>query len=77
MGSLLNLLLIGLIKHLVRRPHPVYNKNMFLTFVVDHWSFPSGHASRVCFTASLFYLSLDLISIIFLQLKSDDKFRQV
>ncbi|XP_024986432.1 probable lipid phosphate phosphatase beta isoform X2 [Cynara cardunculus var. scolymus] len=70
-GSLLDLLLVGLIKHLVRRPRPVYNKNMFLTFAVDHWSFPSGHASRVCFTASLFYLSSDLIPDIFLQLKSD------
>ncbi|KAL7594676.1 hypothetical protein Lser_V15G27569 [Lactuca serriola] len=69
-GSLLDLILIGLIKHIVRRPRPVYNKHMFLTFAVDHWSFPSGHASRVCFTASLFYLSSDLIPSIFLQLKS-------
>lgn len=30
---------------------------MFLTFAVDHWSFPSGHASRVCFIASLIYFS--------------------
>ncbi|KAL4592484.1 hypothetical protein LXL04_005481 [Taraxacum kok-saghyz] len=69
-GSLLDLLFIGLIKHLVRRPRPVYNKHMFLTFAVDHWSFPSGHASRVCFTASMFYLSSDFIPSIFLQLKS-------
>ncbi|XP_076898389.1 putative lipid phosphate phosphatase beta [Bidens hawaiensis] len=60
-GSVLDLILIGTIKHLVRRPRPVYNKHMFLTFAVDHWSFPSGHASRVCFIASLIHLSSDLI----------------
>lgn len=51
-GSLLDLLLIGLIKHLIQRPRPVYNKNMFLSFAVDHWSFPSGHSSRVSFIAT-------------------------
>lgn len=51
-GSLLDLLLIGLIKHIVQRPRPVYNKNMFLSFAVDHWSFPSGHSSRVSFIAA-------------------------
>ncbi|XP_020592551.1 probable lipid phosphate phosphatase beta isoform X2 [Phalaenopsis equestris] len=52
LGSLLDVLLVGLIKHLVRRPRPVYNKGMRLTFAVDHWSFPSGHSSRVFFIAS-------------------------
>ncbi|KAH6777760.1 hypothetical protein C2S51_009072 [Perilla frutescens var. frutescens] len=51
-GSLLDLLLIGIIKHLVQRPRPLYNKNMFLSFAVDHWSFPSGHSSRVSFIAT-------------------------
>ncbi|XP_057775612.1 probable lipid phosphate phosphatase beta [Salvia miltiorrhiza] len=51
-GSILDLLLIGLIKHLIQRPRPVYNKNMFLSFAVDHWSFPSGHSSRVSFIAT-------------------------
>ncbi|KAL3499541.1 hypothetical protein ACH5RR_038634 [Cinchona calisaya] len=55
LGALLDLLLIGLLKHLIRRPRPVYNKNMFLSFAVDHWSFPSGHSSRVSFIAALFY----------------------
>ncbi|KAL3619397.1 hypothetical protein CASFOL_036967 [Castilleja foliolosa] len=50
-GSLLDLILICLIKHLIQRPRPVYNKNMFLSFSVDHWSFPSGHSSRVFFIA--------------------------
>ncbi|EPS74068.1 hypothetical protein M569_00687, partial [Genlisea aurea] len=51
-GSVLDLLLIGLIKHLIQRPRPVYNKNMFVSFAVDHWSFPSGHSSRVSFIAT-------------------------
>lgn len=51
-GSILDLLLIGLIKHLIQRPRPLYNKNMFLSFAVDHWSFPSGHSSRVSFIAT-------------------------
>ncbi|KAL1556279.1 putative lipid phosphate phosphatase beta [Salvia divinorum] len=51
-GSILDLLLIGLTKHLIQRPRPVYNKNMFLSFAVDHWSFPSGHSSRVSFIAT-------------------------
>ncbi|KAL8498396.1 hypothetical protein ACS0TY_021642 [Phlomoides rotata] len=55
-GSLLDLLLIGLIKHIVQRPRPVYNKNMFLSFAVDHWSFPSGHSSRVSFIAAFCFL---------------------
>lgn len=44
---------------------------MSLTFAVDHWSFPSGHASRVCFTACFIYLSTDLIRNVFVQLESD------
>ncbi|KAK1326837.1 hypothetical protein QJS10_CPA01g02725 [Acorus calamus] len=57
-GSLLDLALVGSIKHLIRRPRPVYNKGMHLTFAVDHWSFPSGHSSRVFFIAAFLYLSL-------------------
>ncbi|XP_074358014.1 putative lipid phosphate phosphatase beta [Apium graveolens] len=56
-ASVLDLAVIGLIKHTVQRPRPVYNKNMSLVFVVDHWSFPSGHSSRVCFIAGLVCLS--------------------
>ncbi|KAI8565505.1 hypothetical protein RHMOL_Rhmol03G0264100 [Rhododendron molle] len=56
-GAVLDLLLVGLTKHLVRRPRPVYNKDMFLSFAVDHWSFPSGHSSRVSFVAAFLSLS--------------------
>lgn len=56
-GSLLDLIIIGSIKHIAQRARPVYNKNMSLVFVVDHWSFPSGHSSRVCLIAGLLCLS--------------------
>ncbi|XP_062030636.1 probable lipid phosphate phosphatase beta isoform X1 [Rosa rugosa] len=61
LGLLLDLALIGLIKFTVRRARPVYNKNMSVAVSVDHFSFPSGHASRVCFVAALFYLSADAL----------------
>ncbi|KAH6787358.1 hypothetical protein C2S52_006910 [Perilla frutescens var. hirtella] len=61
-GSLLDLLLIGIIKHLVQRPRPLYNKNMFLSFAVDHWSFPSGHSSRVSFIATFSSIYSDQIA---------------
>ncbi|PSS11516.1 Lipid phosphate phosphatase beta [Actinidia chinensis var. chinensis] len=70
-GAVLDLLLVGLIKHLVRRPRPVYNKDMFhVTFAVDHWSFPSGHSSRVCFVAAFLCLSSAAISEIVAQWRS-------
>ncbi|CAH9137433.1 unnamed protein product [Cuscuta epithymum] len=61
LAALLDLALIGLIKHIIQRPRPVYNKNMSLSFAVDHWSFPSGHSSRVFFIATMFYLSSHLM----------------
>ncbi|KAF5202249.1 Phosphatidic acid phosphatase (PAP2) family protein [Thalictrum thalictroides] len=67
-GSLLDLLFVGLIKFTIKRPRPVYNKGMHLTVAVDHWSFPSGHSSRVCFIASFLYLSLDSMVASWLQL---------
>ncbi|XP_005415443.2 PREDICTED: presqualene diphosphate phosphatase [Chinchilla lanigera] len=44
---LLDLLLVGLIKGLVRRRRPAHNQmDMFFTLSVDKYSFPSGHATR-------------------------------
>ncbi|GKA80640.1 probable lipid phosphate phosphatase beta [Tanacetum coccineum] len=60
-GGVLDLIIIGLTKHLVKRRRPLYNKHMFLTFSVDQYSFPSGHASRVSFIASLIYFYSDLL----------------
>lgn len=71
LGGILDLIVIGPLKHLIRRPRPVYNKNMFLSFSVDHWSFPSGHSSRVFMVATLFYLSSDFIREVLIQLKYD------
>lgn len=60
-GLLLDLLLVGLLKFLIRRPRPVYNKGMHLVVAVDHWSFPSGHSTRVFFVAYFFSLSSGLV----------------
>ncbi|KAG2677584.1 hypothetical protein I3843_12G106500 [Carya illinoinensis] len=59
LGLLLDLALIGLVKILFRRPRPPHNHthSMKVAVSVDHFSFPSGHASRVCFVASLAHLS--------------------
>ncbi|CAK9173189.1 unnamed protein product [Ilex paraguariensis] len=71
LGLLLDLLVIGLLKHLVRRPRPVYNKNMFLTFSVDHWSFPSGHSSRVFYIATFIFLNSKFVEEVLIQLRSN------
>ncbi|XP_060100595.1 polyisoprenoid diphosphate/phosphate phosphohydrolase PLPP6-like [Heteronotia binoei] len=43
----LDLVLVGVLKALVKRKRPTYNKmDMFATVSVDQYSFPSGHASR-------------------------------
>ncbi|OVA01012.1 Phosphatidic acid phosphatase type 2/haloperoxidase [Macleaya cordata] len=67
-GSLFDLILIGLIKFLIRRPRPFYNKGMHLTVAVDHWSFPSGHSSRVWFISYFLYLSSASIPAALIQL---------
>ena len=57
--SLLDLIFIALVKFLVRRSRPLYanHEEYNAVVAVDNFSFPSGHSSRVCFIASLFYLS--------------------
>lgn len=70
LGLLLDLALIGLIKFLVGRARPVYNKNMSVAVSVDHFSFPSGHASRVFFVAALFYLSAAVLADALVYLRS-------
>lgn len=51
-GLLIDLLFVGLVKSIFRRSRPHYNPNMKPAVSVDHFSFPSGHASRVFFIAS-------------------------
>lgn len=47
MGLLLDLILVGIVKAVVRRRRPAHNRmDMFATFSVDRYSFPSGHATR-------------------------------
>lgn len=46
-GLLLDLILVGIVKAVVRRRRPAHNRmDMFATFSVDRYSFPSGHATR-------------------------------
>lgn len=46
-GLLLDLVLVAMVKGVVRRPRPTYNRmDMFATVSVDRYSFPSGHATR-------------------------------
>ncbi|CAK9171128.1 unnamed protein product [Ilex paraguariensis] len=71
LGLILDLLLIGLLKHLIRRLRPVYNKNIFHTFSVDHWSFPSGHSSRVFFIATFIFFYSKFIEEVLIQLRVD------
>ncbi|XP_058764305.1 probable lipid phosphate phosphatase beta [Vicia villosa] len=57
--SLLDLIFIGFLKFLVRRPRPSYaiHGDYNAVVPVDKFSFPSGHSSRVCFIASIFSFS--------------------
>ncbi|RZC63821.1 hypothetical protein C5167_025580 [Papaver somniferum] len=62
-GFITDLIFVGFFKYTIRRPRPVYNKGMKLAVSVDHWSFPSGHSSRVWFISFYLYLSSAAASI--------------
>ncbi|KAL6634875.1 hypothetical protein ACP70R_027546 [Stipagrostis hirtigluma subsp. patula] len=52
-GLVLDLILVGLVKVIVRRPRPAYNAaDMYVAVAADHWSFPSGHSSRAFLVAA-------------------------
>ncbi|XP_012721893.2 phospholipid phosphatase 6 [Fundulus heteroclitus] len=52
MGLLLDLILVGIVKAVVRRRRPSHNQmDMFATFSVDRYSFPSGHSTRAAMCA--------------------------
>ncbi|XP_062222536.1 probable lipid phosphate phosphatase beta [Phragmites australis] len=52
-GLVIDLILVGLVKVVVRRPRPAYNdKDMYVAVAADHWSFPSGHSSRAFLVAA-------------------------
>ncbi len=48
LGLLLDIVLVGTMKGLVRRARPVYNHagDFVVVVAVDQFSFPSGHAAR-------------------------------
>ncbi|XP_041967800.1 polyisoprenoid diphosphate/phosphate phosphohydrolase PLPP6 isoform X1 [Alosa pseudoharengus] len=52
MALVLDLILVGIVKAVVRRRRPAHNRmDMFATFSVDRYSFPSGHATRAAMCA--------------------------
>ncbi|XP_062857362.1 polyisoprenoid diphosphate/phosphate phosphohydrolase PLPP6 [Trichomycterus rosablanca] len=52
MALVLDLVLVGIVKAVVRRRRPAHNRmDMFVTFSVDRYSFPSGHATRAAMCA--------------------------
>ncbi|XP_069793868.1 polyisoprenoid diphosphate/phosphate phosphohydrolase PLPP6 [Narcine bancroftii] len=52
---ILDLVLVGIVKSLVRRRRPTHNRmDMFATFSVDRYSFPSGHATRAAMGGRFF-----------------------
>lgn len=49
---MLDLVLVAIVKAMVRRRRPAHNRmDMFATFSVDRYSFPSGHATRAAMCA--------------------------
>ncbi|KAK1165045.1 phospholipid phosphatase 6 [Acipenser oxyrinchus oxyrinchus] len=52
LALLLDVVLVGIVKALVRRRRPSHNRmDMFASFSVDRYSFPSGHATRAAMGA--------------------------
>ena len=59
LALLMDLVIVGGLKIVVRRERPVYNaKDMFATVSVDNYSFPSGHSTRAVMVAGLFAVFL-------------------
>lgn len=53
LGLLFDLIFVGIVKLIFRRARPAYNHpSMSAAVSADHYSFPSGHASRVFFVAA-------------------------
>lgn len=60
MTFIFDLIFVSILKKIVRRPRPSYNRGHFLSLHVDHWSFPSGHSTRALIVATLFELYLPM-----------------
>eukprot|EP00899_Mesostigma_viride_P021340 jgi/Mesvir1/29207/Mv08625-RA.1 len=61
LGFLYDLALIGTVKMVLKRSRPQYNKDFKYVVSVDQYSFPSGHASRTSFIATLCCLRLHTV----------------
>ncbi len=53
LAFVVDLILVGSLKSLIRRPRPIYNSSgdFILVVSMDQYSFPSGHASRCSLTS--------------------------
>jgi membrane-associated phospholipid phosphatase len=60
MTFIFDLIFVSIVKKMVRRPRPAYNRAHFRALQVDHWSFPSGHSTRALITTTLFALYLPM-----------------
>ncbi|XP_054845086.1 polyisoprenoid diphosphate/phosphate phosphohydrolase PLPP6-like [Eublepharis macularius] len=57
----LDLILVGVLKGLVKRRRPTYNEtDMFITISVDKYSFPSGHSTRAAMVSRFVLENLTL-----------------
>uniref|UniRef100_UPI00358E6382 polyisoprenoid diphosphate/phosphate phosphohydrolase PLPP6-like n=1 Tax=Myxine glutinosa TaxID=7769 RepID=UPI00358E6382 len=66
LALLLDLIVVGTVKALVRRPRPSRNQpDMFATISVDCYSFPSGHSTRVAMLASILFLLPGAVTEVF------------
>ncbi len=56
LAFIVDLILVGSLKSVIRRPRPIYNSSgdFLLVVSVDQYSFPSGHASRCSLQACSF-----------------------
>ena len=66
-GFFLDLIFVGLVKLLLKRPRPTYADDKYNTPIkIDSYSFPSGHTSRCMFIASFGVLSFAIFQDYFI-----------
>lgn len=62
---IIDIILVGILKAVVRRARPsANNPDMFATFSVDAYAFPSGHASRAIMLFMIFAYKSDISMIV-------------
>jgi membrane-associated phospholipid phosphatase len=55
-----DLIFVSIVKQIVRRPRPEYNRGHFINIAVDRWSFPSGHSTRALMGLTFFWLYIPM-----------------